>query len=285
MGKKTTKNEPAKKRGNQGDFHGKRLEFLQSKLETYREHAQKKTTRTWWPELWREWAAEFPWTIPNNQEVPSDMERDARPDSELSPDERAEKAKVLEETEDVSVIFGTRLGARAKSTHQKIKRWFSYRRNASKTSASNPFSKWLQQLRHVDDRAPRRLHDYQVYMQDEEKNGEINALFAERYPDLVGKKNTIKWRGEIARELFEAEEEEVKEEFRQKAEEDHEEAMAEYKSGMEGSVELEDDDQMEARTRLVTTVQPLLDALREHTGYHITLLAGTITEGKFDIRS
>jgi hypothetical protein len=122
-------------------------------------------------------------------------------------------------------------------------------------------------------------------MQDEEKNAEINAVFAERYPELVKTKNTIKWRSEMARELFEAEEEEVKEEFKLKAEEDHKEAMEEYQGGVDGDPKLDDDETANARQRLVTTVQPLLDALRAHTGYHLTLLAGTVVNRKFDIRS
>jgi hypothetical protein len=122
-------------------------------------------------------------------------------------------------------------------------------------------------------------------MQDEEKNTEINALFAERHPELVKTKNTIKYRSAIARELFEAEDEEIKIEFRLKAEEDHKEAMEEYKGGVDGDPDLEDEEKAKARARLVTTVQPLLDALRAHTGYHLTLLAGTLVDGKFDIRS
>jgi hypothetical protein len=122
-------------------------------------------------------------------------------------------------------------------------------------------------------------------MQDEEKNLEINNVFAERFPELVGAKNTIKWRVEIARELFDAEDEEVRQEFHQKADDDHQEAMDEYKAGVDGDPEFEGGEQMEARARLVSTVQPLLDALRAHTGYHLTLLAGTITDNKFDIRS
>jgi hypothetical protein len=79
-------------------------------------------------------------------------------------------------------------------------------------------------------------------MQDEEKNAEINTVFAERHPELVKTKNTITYRSAIAHELFEAEDKEIKVEFRLKAEEDHKEAMEEYKGGVDGNPDLEDDE-------------------------------------------
>lgn len=40
-----------------------------------------------------------------------------------------------------------------------------------------------------------------------------------------------------------------------------------------------------ARERFVGVVQPLIEGLRAYTGFHITLLAGRLVDGQFDIRS
>jgi hypothetical protein len=126
-------------------------------------------------------------------------------------------------------------------------------------------------------------------MQDEEKNDLVNASFQDLYPEHVGAKSTIQWRGKIARDLLAKESEDVKEAFKKRAEEEFQEAIEIYKSKLEGSgiegLSISEGSMVEARLRMIATVQPLLDALRAQTGYHITLLAGTVEDGKFDVRS
>jgi hypothetical protein len=114
MGKKKQSDEPQKKRGNRGDFHGKRLEFLESKVELFCEHSEKKTTRTWWDKLWGEWWAEFPWDVPLNQDPLPGAK--AKPDKELTPEEKDQKAKILTDTENVSAFNGVIRVWEAKST-------------------------------------------------------------------------------------------------------------------------------------------------------------------------
>ncbi|KAJ7642655.1 hypothetical protein DFH06DRAFT_1334041 [Mycena polygramma] len=229
-GKDKASDAPPRKRGNQGDFHGERKEFLNSRLDEYRDRSAKKTTQAWWPNLFKAYWLRFSWRLPLSQE-PTEEDDDAAVDGVLTEEEKTAKAKVLTETE------------------AKIKRWFSYRR-APGGGASNP---------------PKRLPDWQVYMQDEQKNDAVNAKFAEDFPHLVGARNTINERGQIARELLGLE-------------------TSEGDAGFEHP-ELNEEDRQDARNRLGTTVQPLLDALRAYTGYHLTLLAGTVEDGRFDIRS
>ncbi|KAK7064878.1 hypothetical protein R3P38DRAFT_2757470 [Favolaschia claudopus] len=264
--KKSDGAEP-KKRGNPGDFHGARRAFLFSRLDDYCKQSAEKTTRTWWADLWKEYWALFPWEIPISQEPPADLTGYGKLDSVLTAEEIAQKKKTVDDTQ------------------VKIKRWLGYARRAR--GGANPFMKWLGQLRRVEDRAPKRLATYQVYMQDEENNARINELFEERYPEEVGKKGTIKFRGRIARELFEEEDEEIKEEYRQKVEEEYEDAMAEFKAGAGADVaaETEEGIRFEARERLAVTVQPLLDAIRAITGSQVLLITGAIVDGKFDIRT
>ncbi|KAJ6450444.1 hypothetical protein C8R47DRAFT_1230259 [Mycena vitilis] len=265
---KTTKEADTvpRKRGNQGDIHGKREEFLMSRLEEYRAKSAKKQTQAWWPDVFRAYWASFPWRLSLSQEPGTNEE--IPDDKDLSDAEKVAKAKILDDTE------------------AKIKRWFSYRR-APTGGASNPFAKFLRQLR-SDERQPKRLPDWQVYMQDEEKNDAVNAKFAEDFPELVGAKNTINIRAQIARKLLAVESDEVKEVFRKRGDEDFEESMDAFKAKEAGGFddpELSAEERQDARMRLATTVQPLLDSLRAYTGYHLTLLAGTVEEGRFDIRS
>ncbi|KAK6966392.1 hypothetical protein R3P38DRAFT_2816360 [Favolaschia claudopus] len=143
------------------------------------------------------------------------------------------------------------------------------------------------QLQLTEDCAPRRVALFQLYMQEEEYNNEVNRVFAERHPNLMGQRNTIKERSAIARELVEGETEEVREALRKKGEEEYEEAMAEFKGGNDAEVNEEEDAEArkEARVRLAVTIQPLLDAIRAITGCQVLLVAGTVVDGRFDIRS
>jgi hypothetical protein len=122
-GKKKDTDEPTKKRGNQGDFHGKRLEYLEGKLDEFREHSADKTTREWWPTLWADYWARFNWRLPLSEDPldppkppnPPKLEPDATPANPPEPDatpvpkvlseeDKAAKVKVMEDTEGVSAF-------------------------------------------------------------------------------------------------------------------------------------------------------------------------------------
>ncbi|KAJ7026593.1 hypothetical protein C8F04DRAFT_1267961 [Mycena alexandri] len=296
--KKVNKDDEApKKRGNQGDFKGKRLTWLEARVDEYRGHSANKTLQTadWWTGLWADYWQTFPdWRQPTDSDAPvPDLDLDGFVASQGASSESG-AVPIGPETEDAATLKAReameKTAMEAKKTAKmaeieaKIKRWFGYRRNSSK-SGKNPFDKWLVQLKHLDDRQPKRLHDYQVYMQDEDNNARINEEFKDRYPDKVGARNSIKWRAQIARDLLEEEGEEIKEEYRKRAEEEHQEAMAEYKAGVTVEGESDVEVQRRARELLIPTVQPLLNALREITGYHLTLIAGTTKEGVVDVRS
>ncbi|KAK7057369.1 hypothetical protein R3P38DRAFT_2759634 [Favolaschia claudopus] len=286
-GKNPKKNgDEPKKRGNPGDFRGRRLEFLRSRTEELCKRSAAGMTRKWWKDVWAEYWQEFPWTLAINEEPPEDMSTyPMKSDSELTAEELALKKKTMDDTQ------------------AKLKRWFSYARTSR--GASNPFARWISQLRRVDEQAPRRLVLYQSYMQDEEALVKINNRFKAEYPDLVGVKNCIKERAQIARELLAEETEEYREALKEKAEEEYEEAVEEYKSGEGAAVGEVKDAELQkesvfpgyvnhtamltitprARQRLAVTVQPLLDALRALTGSHILLMTGKVIDGRFDVRT
>ncbi|KAJ7022502.1 hypothetical protein C8F04DRAFT_1272617 [Mycena alexandri] len=221
--------EDAKRRGNQGDYHGTRLDFLQDNLDIYRERSGKKTVTSWWPELFDGWWAKFCWRWPLDFEPGPEDVPDATEDDDLSPEDREAKAKAITDTEVVKNQTG-----------------FSYRLHKNGAlSKGNPFGKWIKQIQGGDLRRPKRLQDWQVYMQDEEKNRVINTLFREREPTLAKERNTIEYRAQIARELWEDEPEEVKAEFREQAQEEFDDAMAEYEKKCKNKAapsELDDDE-------------------------------------------
>ncbi|KAK7055631.1 hypothetical protein R3P38DRAFT_3170305 [Favolaschia claudopus] len=266
--KKKDSDDAPQKRGNPGDFRGARREWLQSRVADYCKASDDRTTRDFWKRLLAEYWAKFPWDLPMNEDPPADLEGLGRADSDLSAEELAEKNAIKDKMD------------------PKIKRWFSYARHSGKGGV-NPFGKWLSQLRRVDERAPKRLALHQVYMQDDEKNKEINRLLKERFPELVGRQNSIKERTIIARELLDAEPEEIREEYRARGEEEYQEALEEFKGGEGADAEAEEDAdaRLEARTRLAVTVQPLLDSIRAITGSQVLLVTGTVVEGRFDVRT
>ncbi|KAK6977456.1 hypothetical protein R3P38DRAFT_2810287 [Favolaschia claudopus] len=251
-----------KKRGNPGDFHGSRAVFLRGKVDEYCKASKDKTTRKFFPKLFSEYWALYPWEIPHTQEPPASLQGYGKADRELGKDELAKKNEIK------------------KNTEAKIKRWLTYVRRNTK-GGKNPYTKWLHQLSHIEERAPKRMPLYQLYMQDEKKNGEVNRLFQERFPELVGSGNTIQQRTAIARELLANESEDARAALKEKGEEAFAAAMAEFKAG--GGVEAEAVDdlevQQEARRRLAVTVQPLIDSLRAITGCQILFVAGTVVSG------
>ncbi|KAJ7025062.1 hypothetical protein C8F04DRAFT_1269669 [Mycena alexandri] len=271
MGKYKSKDVPHKKRGNRSDVVGLRAEHLFAELDGYCVASNAGTTRKWYSKFFEGYWAAFPWEIPFEEDPTEEALARVTPDNALTEAQKASKNKILADTEG------------------KIKRWFNYQRTHS-GSGINPWSKWLRaELKPPEDeRRPRRLLDYQVYMQDEEKNAAINAALKERYPDKVGAKDSIKWRAALARELLAAEPEEVQEEFKSRADEEYEEAKQEFQENEGKGANNDDFDEnarAEARVRLVATVKPLLLSIRKLTGYQVSMLLGGVFDGKVEVRS
>ncbi|KAJ7024472.1 hypothetical protein C8F04DRAFT_1239615 [Mycena alexandri] len=259
-----------KKRGNPGDFHGKREEFLREHLEEYIAASEARGTRTFWPTLFGKWWALFPWTLPIEKDSTDGIELDTRPDTALSDDERAQKRAVLDAME------------------TKIKSWYNYQRAHHGGGAKNPWAPLLKELRdNVNAPAPKRLADFQCYMQRPEYKEEIQRLFEERHPDKIRGRGTINERAAIARELLAAESVEVKKKIHELADAEHEEEMKDWRATKNGTKELTEEEKEAARARWAVTIAPLLKILSDYTGYKISMIVGQIdkTTWKFDIRS
>jgi hypothetical protein len=68
--KQKMSNEPPRKAGNQGNFHGSRLAFLESKLSDYYAAVSMKTTSKFWSPTYSLYHQEFDWRIPLNEPYP-----------------------------------------------------------------------------------------------------------------------------------------------------------------------------------------------------------------------
>lgn len=85
-----------KKRGNKGDFHGSRLEFLNARVETY---VNSGKGPDFWATLMAAYWDRFPWTVPINEEPAQPiLDEDI---STLSPEEILQRAKIMHATEEV----------------------------------------------------------------------------------------------------------------------------------------------------------------------------------------
>ncbi|KAJ7027745.1 hypothetical protein C8F04DRAFT_1266695 [Mycena alexandri] len=237
---------PRLKPGNKGDFHGKRYDFLVNNLEGYLEASKKGKTRTWWPGLFEAYWSRFHWRLALDEEPADDAVVVVGGSEELTAEEEDEKAAVQ------------------KAIKSKIKTWYNHHRNAMGLT-SNPFTPWLARLRQPEAQCPKRVTDYQFYMQHDDFKTAVDNEFQTRYWDQPREQH-LALRCKVAREFFEAEPEDVKKRIRDEAREEHEEQVS------------------LARIRFSQVVAPLLHGLRAYTGYHITLIAGRLIEGDGDVK-
>ncbi|KAJ7725578.1 hypothetical protein B0H16DRAFT_1736105 [Mycena metata] len=167
---------------------------------------------------------------------------------------------------------------------RKIKTWYNHHRHAMGLT-SNPYAPWLARFRRPEGSAPKRVTDYQFYMQHEDFKAAVEAEFQARHGHKPREQH-LALRCEVAREFFQAEPEQVKERIREEAREEHKEQVELWKDAEEGLPSVREEDQQEARVRFAQVVAPLLNGLRLYTGYHITLIAGRITtENSVDVVS
>lgn len=243
--KKNDNDAPVKKRGNQGDFHGKREEYLREHLQKYMDASDTGTTRDFWPDFFFNWWKKFPWWLKINEELPEDADATESTAKELTEEERAEKRRVLDGMEKVSRNVSLSV-QQSLMRGQKIKAWFNYQRGLAGGGAKNPWAPLLKELRRLGSTtAPKKLPDYQCYMQRPENKEKIQQLFMERYPDNTGGRGKINDRAGIARELLAAESEQVREQISKLAEAEHDLAMKDWKAARDGIGKLDEEEQQE----------------------------------------
>ncbi|KAJ7219929.1 hypothetical protein GGX14DRAFT_559743 [Mycena pura] len=239
--------DPPQKRGNKGNFHGKRLEFLNNLVPA-----------CFWDTTMPAYHDAFPWRLPRDQDPPDDAEELAQ--YARAPENAEEEKKMAEVIEHVE---------------EKIINWFSRKR--SQLNPNNPFQPMLKQLRAPQGPAPRRIPIHQFYMAQAEFAPNIAAEFKRLGYEDKPMVDHINLRNVIAKEMLKNEPEEVQMRMKREVEEEYVEALERHQAGLEGLPSPDEADQAEARQRMASVAQQFLDLLQAYTGYHLTLLAGRVS--------
>ncbi|KAJ7201971.1 hypothetical protein B0H12DRAFT_1244105 [Mycena haematopus] len=212
---------PKKKTGKPSDFQGKRAEFLQDFYPTYADASKRNKTRGIWRDFFITYWARFPWRLPLTQ----DPDPDDPTDYALPPqneDEEALKAKIMPQIESKIKSY---LGRQGKASGMK----------------DNPWAPWLTRFRAPAGPAPKKLADYQFYMQHNDFKSKVAEEFKLRSSGIPAAEH-LKLRAHIAKEFFLAEEEEVRTKMRQEAEAEHEALLKAHQDGLEGLPAVEEED-------------------------------------------
>ncbi|KAJ6479774.1 hypothetical protein C8R45DRAFT_1101219 [Mycena sanguinolenta] len=281
-GKKLVKDDaiadaPCKKCGTPSQFQGARLEFITARVPDYLRHSKNKTLDDFWSDLTHDYWWRFPWRIPLNEEVPEPPEEEVPADAEaafralhldLLSEEAAEKSKIQKETK------------------KKIKAWYNRQRPGKMKMQQNPYFEYLARVRDSEKRSPpKRVPDYQFYIQHPDFKEQVAQHFEELHQDAPRNKH-ISLRCEVARDMLAAEPEDVKARLKEENTKAYDTEVAEYE---------EDDDDDEAdpdeavkekcRKEFLPIVAPLLTVLRKYTGYMINIVAARVNGSSFDVVS
>ncbi|OJT12471.1 hypothetical protein TRAPUB_10979 [Trametes pubescens] len=251
------------KPGNPGIFHGARRDYLHEHIKTFAElkHKARGSQNTFWEKLYAGYWSRWPWYIPLDKEP--DEGSWAEPDT-TNPEQLKAKGKVI------------------KITQGQIRNHMRNERNNFMRAGENIWAPLLQCL-YERANPPSALHmlsNWQLYMS--KKPDEIDELFDERWPG-AGLDDTYKlaFRSSMARELLQQESEEYQASLEAEAKDMHKAALVEYNRQMlPGALvaEQSEDTRQSAQDNLAAVVQPLLELIREYTGYYITLIAGIPTD-------
>ncbi|KAJ7174323.1 hypothetical protein C8R46DRAFT_1031020 [Mycena filopes] len=302
--KKKTEGEEPKKRGNQGNFSGARLEYLTQCKPDYLAASAKGrgNIAPYITKFMAQWWERFPWyeglaadgtplaatiaaaPIDLSQLLPLPVKSDSEEEGTGMADASDAADKTLVNNDDDELQWKSTGGVNPalKDTIQtdireKIKHWFSYRKTVSNRSNKNPYDDWLLNFRRAKS-APKKLALHKFYMQQEGYADDVESLFQERWPSAgLEPKQVLSFRCKLAQELLDAEEQEVIDELVEQQKAEHEEALREYEGNaarISAPETLNDDDRCACRTNLAQVVQPFIDGIAKMTGFHVTLLAG-----------
>lgn len=109
---------------------------------------------------------------------------------------------------------------------------------------ASPFTPWLARLRRPDGACPKRVTDYQFYMQHDEFKARVESEFQIRYGHEPRNQH-LTLRCKVAREFFEAESEDVKVRIRAEARLEHEDQVEQWKDAEEGLPSANEEEQKE----------------------------------------
>ncbi|KAF7337192.1 hypothetical protein MSAN_02271400 [Mycena sanguinolenta] len=241
----------------------------------YTDASKKNDTRNFWPGLFYDYWRLFPWRMPLTEDPPPGCEpppEDAEAafkalDCDLTPEEEALKTKIQTETK------------------QKIKHWFNRQRPGHMGIQGNPFFHQLKQMRQKNDEpAPKRLADYQYYLQHPDHKDAVEARFQEECGDEPRKKH-LALRCKLAREMLAAETEDVRTRLKEECEKAHQTELAAWKEADKGWPSANPEVQKQCREQFLPIIAPLLEGLRAYTGFTINIVAARVNGETFDVSS
>lgn len=105
----------------------------------------------------------------------------------------------------------------------------------------NPWAEWLTRFRTPTSPLPKKLADYQYYMQHEDFKEKVTNTFNGR-KEGVPVKLHLSLRATVARELFVAEPQEVRTRMKEEAEDEHADLLEKYEDALEGLPALDEED-------------------------------------------
>lgn len=226
---KTNDEVPKKKRGNQGDFHGARLEWLEANLQAYQGASQTGTTRVWFneeffPNYWKQ----FHWSLPLNKDpLPGDVYPN-------DPENIEVKSAAMKAATKVSKYFLIWVELNHNYRLQKIKSWFNYRRNTLHLNAKkDPWAQWLSQLGRPLDGPPHRPHNHQYYMRHPKYKPKVTEAFNKEWPTKgLDESYKMAFRCSISERLLALETDEFRERLTAEVDAEHKIKLQQYKQGI-----------------------------------------------------
>ncbi|KAH9890403.1 hypothetical protein C8Q73DRAFT_613013, partial [Cubamyces lactineus] len=259
-----TRNRRKSKRKNKGGKPGHPGSFSEGRLALFEEYQSdfnkltkmaRNSQNQFWASFFNVYWARFPYTVPLKEE-PSPSTLLVPDESVFTDEQRAQKGKTL------------------KATVKAIKRHFRYVRDRLE-DRSNPWADFLAELksnRALPPTPSRQLAPWQLYMS--KKKDDVDRLTAERcLAEDTPESLVLAVRSDVARELLAKETAEYRKALQVECEETIEAERAEAESAATEPV-ITPVTQAEARDKLAVVVQPLLNLIREYTGFYLTLIAG-----------
>ncbi|KAI9056789.1 hypothetical protein FKP32DRAFT_1681955 [Trametes sanguinea] len=240
------------KAGNQGTFHGPRHDFLAEYLPAFikLKGAARAQQKEFWQKLYSAYWQKWPWYVPHDKE-PEDGEW---PIPDLDNEENVrQKGEVIEQTQ------------------AQIQAHLRYQRQVYLRSSKDVWEPLFRDLRDLarPQIPPRAMHPWQLYMS--KKPDEISQKFDEEWDAAQLPPNQqLAFRGRIARELLARESDEYRQNLEQEIESMHLAAKSDpppREPDTEESIQT-------AQDQIAGVVQPMLEILRERTGYYFTLFVG-----------
>ncbi|KAI9070211.1 hypothetical protein FKP32DRAFT_1558348 [Trametes sanguinea] len=244
------------KAGNPGVFHSSRDAFFAEHLPAFiaLKGASRKSQDAFWRKIFEEYWIKWPWYVPIDKHTEEEVW--PQPDTTV---EAVREAK----------------GNVIKQTQNRIRARMRYQRTVFNAKHRNP---WAPMLDGLEERAaplpaPRKLAVWQLYMAKEPEK--IAEIFDSKWPSAgLPDNHSLTFRAQIARELLDQESDEFRRMLEEELNDLHAVEAAEQKEAANANRIIPEEDREAAQDSAAAVIQPLLELLREQTGYYITLIAG-----------